>query len=112
MVFGCGSSYFGNDRMHNEVFIDGISEITVTGPTVRIDTFTVSPSEKGADGNPKPVHRQRIIMTLESFMNARDLIERVARELVQGGVVRRLDTSPEKGATKPGGSPNFPAGHS
>lgn len=99
--------------MHDEVFIDGISEITVTGPTVRIDTFSASPSEKDADGNPKPVHRQRIIMTLEGFMNARDLIDRVGRELVQGGVVRRLDASPGKEATRPvAGSPNFPAGRS
>ncbi len=94
--------------MHDEVFIDGISEITVTGPTVRIDTFSASPSEKDADGNPKPVHRQRIIMTLESFMNARDLIERVGRELIQGGVVRRLDSASGKEGAKPAGSPNFP----
>ncbi|MFO1206181.1 MAG: hypothetical protein U1E63_10705 [Burkholderiales bacterium] len=99
--------------MHNEVFIDGISEITVTGPTVRIDMFSASPTEKDADGNPKPVHRQRIIMTLEGFMNARDLIDRVGRELVQGGVVRRLDASSNREAAKPvTGSPNFPAGRS
>jgi hypothetical protein len=95
--------------MHNEVFIDGISEITVTGPTIRIDTFTASPSEKDANGNPKSVHRERIIMTLESFMNARDLIERVARELVQTGVVRRLDNVSGKEPVKPAGSPNFPS---
>jgi len=98
--------------MHNEFFIDGISEITVTGATVRIDTFTASPSEKDADGNPKPVFRQRIIMTLEGFMNARDLIERVGRELVQGGAVRRLDNTTGKEPAKPKGSPNFPSGHS
>lgn len=98
--------------MHNEVFIDGISEITVTGPTVRIDMFTASPSEKDADGNPKPMHRQRVIMTLEGFMNARDLIERVGRELIQGGVVRRLDTSSGKESAKPAGSPNFPPSRS
>ena len=102
--------------MHQEVFVDGISEITVTGPTVRIDTFSVSPSEKDANGNPKPVHRQRIIMTLESFMNSRDLIDRVARELVQGGAVRRVEqgadkAGPDKAAARPAGSPNFPSGH-
>ena len=97
--------------MHDEVFIDGISEITVTGPTVRIDTFTASPSEKDANGNPRPVHRQRVIMTLESFMNARDLIDRVARELVQKGAVRRLDATSGDGGTKSPGSPNFPSGH-
>ncbi len=99
--------------MHSEVFIDGISEITVTGPTVRIDMFSASPSEKDADGNPKPVHRQRVIMTIEGFMNARDLVDRVGRELVQGGVVRRLDASSGKEGAKPvAGSPNFPAGRS
>lgn len=98
--------------MHKEVFVDGISEITVTGPTIRIDMFSASPSDKDADGNPKPVHRQRVIMTLESFMNARDLIERVARELIQGGVVRRLEKPSAKEPAKPAGSPNFPAGHS
>lgn len=98
--------------MHEEVFIDGISEITVTGPTVRIDTFTASPSEKDKDGNPRPVHRQRVIMTLESFMNARDLIDRVARELIQGGAVRRLDSPSGSTAVKPAVSPNFPAGRS
>ncbi len=97
--------------MHQEVFIDGISEITVTGPTVRIDTFSASPTEKDADGNPKPVHRQRIVMTLESFMNARDLVDRVARELVQGGAVRRLESAPAAGGEKPPGSPNFPSAH-
>jgi hypothetical protein len=100
--------------MHDEVFIDGISEITVTGPTVRIDMFSASPTDKDADGNPKPVHRQRVIMTLEGFMNARDLIDRVGRELVQSGVVRRVDASSTKeGAARPvAGSPNFPAGRS
>jgi len=108
---GAGRAGRREDDMHDEIFVDGISEITVTGPTVRIDTYTASPSEKDANGNPKPVHRQRIIMTLESFMNARDLIERVGRELVQHGAVRRLDaaTAPEK--PKPAGSPNFPSGH-
>ena len=96
--------------MHNEIFIDGISEITVTGSTIRVDAFTVSPSERDPDGNPKPVFRQRIIMTVEGFMNARDLIERVARELIDGGVVRRREgTVQSEPAKSRGGSPNFPS---
>jgi len=95
--------------MQNEIFLDGVSEITVTGPTVRIDTFTLSPSEKDTSGNPKPVPRQRIIMTLEGFMNARDLIERVAHELIEGGVVRKRDAAAKPEVSKPRGSPNFPS---
>jgi hypothetical protein len=102
----------GGQSMHDETFIDGVSEITVTGPTIRIDMFTASPAEKDADGNPKPVFRQRIIMTLEGFMNARDLIDRVGRELIQGGVVRRLDGGAGTEPAKPKGSPNFPSSHS
>lgn len=99
--------------MHNEIFIDGITEITVTGPTIRIDAFTVSPSERDNEGNPKPIFRQRIIMTVEGFMNARDLIERVARELIEGGVVRRRDGVDQSEPPKSrGGSPNFPSTHS
>ena len=98
--------------MHAEIFVDGVSEITVTGPTVRIDTYSLSPSEKKPDGNPRQIHRQRIIMTLEGFMAARDLFERVAQELIDGGAVRRREGAAEGEARRPRGSPNFPSGNS
>lgn len=99
--------------MHNEIFIDGISEISVTGPTVRIDTFTLSPSEKDAGGNPRPIPRQRIVMTLEGFMNVRELVERVASELIEGGVVRRRDSAAKaETVSLPRCSPNFPSKYS
>ncbi len=98
--------------MHAEIFVDGVSEITVTGPTVRIDTYSLSPSEKDSNGNPRQVHLQRIIMTLEGFMGARDLFERVARELIDGGAVRRRESAAESETRRPRGSPNFPSGNS
>jgi hypothetical protein len=100
--------------MSEEIFADGISEITVTGPTVRIDLFSLSPAERDANNNPKPVLRQRLIMTLEGFMNARDLMDRVAGELIQAGTVRRRAPEAVQSATaepasrRPQGSPNFP----
>lgn len=100
--------------MSEEIFADGISEITVTGPTVRIDLFSLSPTERDTDNNPKPMLRQRVIMTLEGFMNARDLMERVAGELVQSGAVRRRapeavqTANVEPPSSRPRGSPNFP----
>jgi hypothetical protein len=99
--------------MDAEIFLDGVSEITVTGTTVRIDTFTVSPTDKDERGHPKPVPRQRIIMTLEGFMNTRDLFERVARELVSSGAVRRTEPTSATGSDpiRPRGSPNFPGTH-
>jgi hypothetical protein len=100
--------------MSEEIFADGISEITVTGPTVRIDLFSLSPAERDHDNSPKPVLRQRLIMTLEGFMNAHELMERVAGELIQSGAVRRrapeaVQTADVKRASsRPRGSPNFP----
>jgi hypothetical protein len=94
--------------MHDELFVDGVSEITVTGPTVRIDTYTLSPTQKDAEGNPVQVHRQRTIMTLEAFMATRDLFDRVAHELVAGGAVRRVDEPNTRAPSRPRGSPNFP----
>jgi hypothetical protein len=98
----------------DEIFTDGISEITVTGPTVRIDLFSLSPTERDINNNPKPVLRQRLIMTLEGFMNAHELMERVAGELVQSGAVRRRPPEAAQTPTanpagsRPRGSPNFP----
>ena len=101
----------GTGEMVEETFADGITEITVTGPTVRIDLFTLSPTERDADNNPKPMIRHRVIMTLEGFMSAHDLMERVARELVNSGAVRRRVVE-ANGGVEPQGtrpkSPNFP----
>jgi hypothetical protein len=94
--------------MNDEIFSDGIGEITVTGPTVRIDLVSLSPAERDAQGNPRAVFRQRIIMPLEAFMNARDLMERVAQELIESGAVTRRETAPkasDAAARRP--SPNF-----
>jgi hypothetical protein len=96
--------------MTQEVFADGIGEITVTGPTVRLDLVSLSPSERDADNNPKPVFRQRIVMPIEAFMNAFDLMERVAKELVDSGAVRRRAPNGEAAQAAPAQprpSPNF-----
>lgn len=96
--------------MHDEIFSDGIGEITVTGPTIRIDLVSLSPTERDGDGNPRPTFRQRIVMPIEAFMNSRDLIERVAQELIENGAVKRRPV--EATAEQPSGaatrsSPNF-----
>lgn len=99
-------------NLHTEIFADGIGEITLTGPTVRIDLVSLSPSDRDADGNPLPVFKQRIIMPIESFMNSYDLIHRVANELIEGGAVKRREPQGQPGQGAPErmaarSSPNF-----
>lgn len=84
--------------MTEQVFADGIGEITVTGTTVRIDLVTLSPTEHDAEGKAKTVFCQRVVMTVESFMNGFDLIDRVARQLIESGAVRRQSPEPDQAA--------------
>jgi hypothetical protein len=81
--------------MNNELYADGIGEITVTGTIVRIDLMSLSPIERDVNNNPKPVFRQRIIMPVDAFANAVDLMQKALGGLVEAGAVRRVgDVSP------------------
>lgn len=75
--------------MADELYSDGIGEITVTGPIVRIDLVSLSPSERDSKGNPKPVFRQRIVMPIDAFANSVDVMNKALAGLVDAGAVRR-----------------------
>lgn len=76
--------------MSSELYSDGIGEITVTGTIVRIDLMSLSATERDASNNPKPVFRQRIIMPVDAFANAVDLMQKALGGLVEAGAVRRI----------------------
>ncbi len=75
--------------MHNEVYSDGIEEITVSGTIVRVDLVSLSPTERDANGNPKKVFRQRLIFSAEAFANSVEVMQNALRGLVDAGVVAR-----------------------
>ena len=98
--------------MSTELYADGIGEITVTGTIVRIDLMSLSATERDASNNPKPVFRQRIIMPVDAFANAVELMQKALGGLVEAGAVRRIGdiahvpaTSAEKASANV--SPNF-----
>jgi hypothetical protein len=95
--------------MASEVFADGVGEITIIGTTIRIDLVSLSPDERDAAGNQLPAFRQRVVMPLDGFMNAFELMERVAKELVRSGAVQRPPegAGPAPQPVRRGGSPNF-----
>jgi hypothetical protein len=96
--------------MVDEVFADGLGEITITGSTVRLDLMSLSTTEKNASGEPMLTFRQRVIMPVDSFMNALDLMERVAKELVNNGSVKRAAANEpivKSPTTNRAPSPNF-----
>ncbi|TWG92924.1 hypothetical protein L598_004600000200 [Mesorhizobium sp. J18] len=76
--------------MSQELYADGISEITVTGSIVRIDFTSLSATERDAGGKPKAVFRQRVIMPVDAFANAVDLMQKALNGLVEAGAIRRI----------------------
>ena len=79
--------------MDAEIFTDGISEITVGGSIVRVDLFSLSPTERDATNAPKRVFRQRLIFSVESFANSVEVMQKALQGLVDAGAVRRTDPS-------------------
>ena len=79
--------------MDTEIFTDGISEITVGGSIVRVDLFSLSPTERDTNNAPKRVFRQRLIFSVESFANSVEVMQKALQGLVDAGAVRRTDPS-------------------
>src|SRR5215469_9805270 len=75
--------------MHAEIYTDGVEEITVGGSIVRVDLFSLSPTERDASNAPKRVFRQRLIFSVESFANSVEVMQKALQGLVDAGAVRR-----------------------
>jgi hypothetical protein len=102
--------------MSTELYADGIGEITITGTIVRIDLMSLSATERDEHNNPKPVFRQRIIMPVDAFANAVDLMQKALAGLVEAGAVRRIgdiqklpggEGGHQQGQPSGNASPNF-----
>jgi hypothetical protein len=75
--------------MHEELYTDGIEEITVGGSIVRVDLVSLSPTERDANNAPKKVFRQRLIFSIEAFANSVEVMQNALQGLVAAGVVKR-----------------------
>jgi hypothetical protein len=96
--------------MHDELYADGIGEITVGGSVVRVDLVSLSPIERDASNAPKTVFRQRLIFSIEGFANAADLMQKTLQGLVESGAVvpTRRGEPAVTPVTSPAGEPARP----
>lgn len=74
--------------MREELYADGIGEITVTGSIVRVDFVSLSATQRDANNNPLAVVRQRIILPADAFANAVQLMQKALAGLAESGVIR------------------------
>ena len=90
--------------MSNQVFADEVGDIVVSGTIVRFDLMIRSATEKEPDGKPKLVLQQRVIMPIDSFLRAVNLMHGSVQDMLKKGVISR---APKKGA-----APNDPVSSS
>ena len=67
--------------MEEQVFIDGIGQVSIIGGTVRLDLVAYSATEKAAKDQPALVFRQRLVMSVDGFMRAAEKIQETVATL-------------------------------
>jgi hypothetical protein len=87
--------------MHDELFTDGVDEITVSGTIVRVDLISLSPTERDANNVPKKVFRQRLIFSVEAFANSVEVMQNALQGLVDAGVIKRSPPRAMSESTSP-----------
>lgn len=74
--------------MNQDIFIDGFSNIHVTGNLVRIDMVSLQPQLKNENGQPVFSTTQRIVMPLDGFLQSMNLQQNIIQQLIQAGVLQ------------------------
>jgi hypothetical protein len=71
-----------------EVFVDGIGRIGLVEGMIRIELISRSGAETDEQGRPKPEVRQRLIMSLNAFLQGLQAQQSVIAKLQEAGVLR------------------------
>ena len=69
--------------MGDQIFSDGLGQVTVIGGMVRLDFVAYSPTEKDAKGQYQPVFCQRVIMSADGFLRSAEKIQEAAQTLAK-----------------------------
>ena len=92
-----------------QIFSDGIGAIAMVGGVVRIDLVVMSPTEKDAGGQPKPVFQQQIVMGAEAFLRSTEKMQAAAQTLVKMAAQPRAVPSEEpRSSANPEPAPRGP----
>lgn len=91
--------------MEEQVYCDDVGAITVSGPIVRFDLLVQSATEKDAQGKPKLVVQQRVIMPIDAFLRAATKMQASVQDLVKKGVIQR---APKAAAAAKDATPSQP----
>ncbi len=94
-----------------DVYADGIGEITLTGGMVRIDLVSLSAKNRDDQGRPKLEFRKRVVLPPEGFLRSFSAMEDLVKQLVEAGLIKRREgedpTVVSATPSAPPASPNF-----
>lgn len=79
------------DKMDNnqDIYADGIGEITLTGGMIRIDLVSMAAGKKDPDGKPIMEFRKRIVLPPQGFLQGYGAMEDLVRQLQEAGVIKK-----------------------
>lgn len=75
--------------MTDQIFADGLMNISVQEGIVRIDFFQLSPTERDAEGKPARVFSHRLLLSLQGFLQTGSAIDQLITQMEQRGLVKR-----------------------
>ncbi len=98
-----------------EVFADGIGEISLSGGMVRMDLVSLIGNQNSEGNKPRLVPKHRIIMPPEGFLRSFSAMENLVKQLIDAGLIRPNQAEGQQvagngaggTAAKPPKSPNF-----
>lgn len=68
-----------------ELFVDGLLDVSFARGIVRVDLYSLSASEKLPSGQPRPEQRQRLVMSVPSFMELVSALQQASQSLREKG---------------------------
>jgi hypothetical protein len=74
--------------MADQVYCDGIGNVTFVGNMVRLDLVALSPTEKDKQGRPAAELRTQVVMPPEAFLRSFAMFQNLMKQLVDKGVVK------------------------
>ena len=74
--------------MAQEIYADGIGEITLSGGMVRMDLFTLVGSQKDPENKPRMEFSRRVIMPPDGFLRSFSAMENLVKQLIEAGLVK------------------------
>ena len=83
--------------MSEELYVDGIGNISITGMVIRFDLMALDTSQRDDKNQPQPAVRQRVIMPIDGFLRMVHSLGGTMSKLEEIGVIRK-NQKPESAA--------------